>query len=323
MGWTVDHVPDQIDRVAVVTGANRGIGFETTKALADHGATVVMACRNDQRAAEARERIRESIQGADLRTESLDLASLRSIADCAERIADAGLDVDLLVNNAGIMGIPRRETADGFEYQFGVNHLGHFAFTGHVLDRLSPGGRIVTVSSEFHRQGEIDVDDLQSGESYGRWSAYAQSKLANLLFAYELDRRLEAADRDVISLAAHPGYAATGLQERAARGSAIRRIAMRAMNTLFAQSSAAGARPVLYAATAPDVPRRGYIGSGGLLNMRGHPVEQESSPASYDLEIARRLWAVSEEVTGVSYDLPEPGGPEGDPMIEAEVHHRG
>lgn len=317
MGWTADHVPDQTGRVAVVTGANSGIGFETTKALADHGGTVIMACRNERRAADARERIRESVQGADLRIEELDLASLDSVADCAERLKEADLSIDLLINNAGVMGIPRRETVEGFEFQFGVNHLGHFALTGRLLEQIAPGGRVVCVSSEVHRQGAIDFEDLHGEESYGRWSAYAQSKLANVLFAFELDRRLESAGRDVTGFAVHPGYADTKLQDRSARGSRVRAALMRLLDALVAQPPDAGARPVLYAATAPDVPRRSYVGADGLLNLRGPPRVQDPAPAVQDRSTAQRLWEVSEALTGVEFELPEPAPSPEEPTIEA------
>lgn len=305
MSWTADHIPDQTDRVAVVTGANSGIGFETTKALADHGGTVIMACRNRSRADDAKRRVQEAVQGADLHVEDLDLASVASIEAFAERVRASDWQVDLLINNAGIMGVPRRETADGFEAQFGINHLGHFALTGLLLDRLRQGGRVVTVSSGMHERGSLDFDDLHGEESYGRWDAYGASKLANVLFAYELDRRLEADGRDVISLAAHPGYADTRLQDRAAGSSTLRRLGMRVLNAVLAQPAAAGALPILYAATGPEVSRRSYVGAGGFMNMRGPPTEQPSAPATYDADLAARLWEHSVALTGVTYELPE------------------
>ena len=303
MGWTADHVPDQADRVSVITGANSGIGYETTKALADHGGTVIMACRNEHRANRARESIHESVQGADLRIELVDLASLDSIADFGARLAEQEVTIDLLINNAGIGGIPRRETVDGFEYQFGVNHLGHFALTGHVLDLFSEGARVVTVSSEIHRRGRIDFDDLHSERSYGRWSAYAQSKLANLLFAAELDRRFDASNRQLISVGAHPGFVKTNFQARSSQDSFIRLFAMRIATAMFAKSPEAGARPVLYAATAPEIPRRSYVGPGGFRNQRGPPSVQEPSSIADDPLIARRLWEISREATGVRYTI--------------------
>ncbi len=216
----------------------------------------------------------------------------------------------MLCNNAGVMAIPRRETDDGFEYQLGVNHLGHFALTGLLLEdlrRADGEARVVTQSSGLHTSGGFDFDDLHREDSYDEWGAYARSKLANLLFAYELDRRLDAADADVTSVACHPGYAATDLQRRGPEmaDSTLRLWLMKAANALFAQSAASGARPMLYAAVHPDVDGGGYVGPGGLGNMRGAPEPQSSSEKSYDEDLARRLWDVSAELTGVEYGLGE------------------
>jgi NAD(P)-dependent dehydrogenase (short-subunit alcohol dehydrogenase family) len=308
-GWT--DIPDQSGRSVVITGANSGIGFEATKAFARKGAHVVMACRSVDRGASARDEIRTAVDGASLSVMELDLAdlgSIRSFVDTFEREHSA---LHVLCNNAGVMAIPRRETADGFELQLGVNHLGHFALTGLLLDRLKGTAgetRVVTQSSGVHERGDVDFDDLQSDAAYDKWDAYAQSKLANLLFAYELDRRLRATNASVTSVACHPGYAATNLQRRGPemQGSTLRLWAMRVANILVAQSAAQGALPMLYAATAPSVNGGDYIGPGGFMNMRGAPETQRSSDISYDADRARRLWDVSEDLTGVSFDLPLP-----------------
>ena len=310
MGWTADDIPDQEGHRIVVTGANSGIGLETTRELARNGATVIMACRSTDRGQDAARDVRADIPDADLRVEACDLGDLESIRAFADRLGDEALDG--LINNAGVMAIPRSETADGFETQFGVNHLGHFALTGLLLANLHPHGasesRIVTVSSGVHERGEIDFDDLQHEQSYDPWGAYAQSKLANVLFAYELERRLLTADANAKSIAVHPGYADTQLQFRGPeqRGSRLRKTAMWVMNTVLAQPAEMGALPTLYAATASAAEGGAYYGPGGFMNMRGTPERQASSDRSYDEETARRLWAVSEELTGVTYDLPKP-----------------
>ncbi|RZV12244.1 NAD(P)-dependent dehydrogenase (short-subunit alcohol dehydrogenase family) [Natrinema hispanicum] len=310
MDWTTDDIPDQEGRQVVVTGANSGIGLEATRELARNGATVIMACRSTERGQDAAQDVRADVPDADLRVEACDLGDLESIHAFADRLGDAALDV--LINNAGVMAIPRSETADGFETQFGVNHLSHFALTGLLLENLHPHdaseSRIVTVSSGIHERGEIDFDELQHEESYDPWDAYAQSKLANVLFAYELERRLLTADANAKSIAVHPGYANTQLQFRGPeqRGSRLRKAAMWAMNTVLAQPAAMGALPTLYAATAPEAEGGAYYGPGGFMNMRGTPERQASSERSYDEETARRLWAVSSELTGITYDLPEP-----------------
>ena len=310
-GWTADDVPDQSGRTVVVTGANSGIGFEATAALAAKGAHVVMACRSTERADRARAEIEARPPDASLSTMELDLGSLDSIRAFASGFEAAHDRLDVLVNNAGVMMIPPATTADGFERQVGVNHLGHFALTGRLLPRLldTPGEpRVVTQSSGVHRQGEVDVDDLGSGRSSGRVEDYARSKLANLLFAYELDRRLRATGGDAISVACHPGWAATGLQtgDTELGVSAVRRALARVGNALFAQSAAAGALPALYAATAPNVDGGHYFGPAGVLELRGPPTRVVSSDRSYDHETARRLWEASADLTGVEVDLEAP-----------------
>jgi NAD(P)-dependent dehydrogenase (short-subunit alcohol dehydrogenase family) len=309
--WTPAEMPDQSGRTVVVTGANSGIGFEATRAFAGAGAHVVMACRSTERAANARDEITADYPGASLTVRELDLADLGSVAAFADWFETEFDALHVLANNAGVMAIPRSETADGFETQFGVNHLGHVALTARLLGllRRSKGeSRVVTQSSGVHERGRIDFTDLQSTESYDKWGAYAQSKLANVLFAYELDRRLRAANASVTSVACHPGYADTNLQFRGpeAEGSKLRLLAMKAANAVLGQSAERGAWPLLYAAAHPDVDGGEYVGPGGFLNMRGHPEPQESSDRSHDESTARHLWDVSEDLTGTSFDLPEP-----------------
>ena len=308
-GWTIEEMPPLTDRTVVVTGANSGLGLEGSKAFARRGATVVMACRSVERGESAAEEIRGAVPNATLDVRECDLADLSNVASFADGLRADYDAVDILCNNAGVMAIPRSETADGFETQFGVNHLGHFALTGHLLDLLEAAdgeSRVVTQSSGAHEMGEIDFDDLQRERSYGKWSAYGQSKLANLLFAYELQRRLgNHGWDDVRSIACHPGYADTDLQFRGPRemGSTLRTAAMGVANAVFAQSAEQGALPMLYAATAEDVIGGEYVGPGGLFDMRGAPEFQQSNEASRNEETAERLWAVSTDLTGVEYDF--------------------
>ena len=309
--WTPAAIPSQAGRNVVVTGANSGIGLEATKQFAAAGAHVVLACRSTDRGEAAREALEAAHPGASLTVRELDLASLDSVATFADWYDTEYDALHVLANNAGVMAIPRSETDDGFETQFGVNHLGHVALTGRLLDTLrttSGETRVVTQSSGVHERGDVDFEDLQHGESYDKWEAYAQSKLANVLFAYELDRRLRAASASVKSLACHPGYANTNLQFRGPEqsGSRLRLLAMKAANAVFAQSAERGAWPLLYAATDPSVDGGKYVGPGGFLNMRGQPVVQASSDRSADQELARRLWSVSATLTDVTFDLPHP-----------------
>ncbi|WP_435196902.1 oxidoreductase [Natronomonas sp. EA1] len=301
--WTLDDIPDQSATCAVVTGANSGLGFETARGLASAGAHVVLACRRPDAGEAAAAAIDEAFPDASLEVRELDLASLDSVKRFARGVRQAHDGLDLLVNNAGVMAIPRRETADGFEMQLGVNHLGHFALTGRLFDALRRGSRVVSVSSIYHRQGAFDFDDLQWEDSYDKWDAYARSKLANLLFAYELQRRLDAEGVEMKSVAAHPGYAATNLQSRGPKemGSRLRLLAMKAANALVAQSARKGALPTLYAATMPDVEGGDYYGPGGFRELRGYPEQVASTERSKDPVLAGELWRVSEELTGVSF----------------------
>jgi NAD(P)-dependent dehydrogenase (short-subunit alcohol dehydrogenase family) len=307
-GWSEADIPDLSGKTIVITGANSGLGYEAAMALAGRGAHVVLACRDQAKGRAAEEQIRARHPRAATSLMALDLSSLADIRRFAEALRAAQPRLDVLMNNAGVMALPQRQTADGFEMQFGTNHLGHFALTGLLLDRLmaTGGARIVTVSSGAHRMGRIRFDDPNWRQGYRKWPAYGQSKLANLLFAYELQRRLAAAGADTISVAAHPGYAATNLQAAGPRmlgSSRLERI-MELGNSLFAQSAAMGTLPQLYAAVAPAVRGGEYYGPSGIGELWGHPRAVSSSGRSRDVEAARRLWTLSEQLTGVTYPLP-------------------
>jgi NAD(P)-dependent dehydrogenase (short-subunit alcohol dehydrogenase family) len=306
--WSASDVPDQRGRTAIVSGANSGIGLEAAAALAARGAHVILACRDAAKAKDARDEIERRHGAVSVEIRALDLASLASVRAFADGVLEDHPRVDLLVNNAGVMAIPRRSTADGFEMQLGTNHLGHFALTGLLFERLraTPGSRVVTVSSTMHRPGRIHFDDLQLERAYRKWVAYAQSKLANLLFAYELDRRLRRTGAEVASVAAHPGYAATNLQTVGARME--RRAFLERFyefgNRILAQPAAMGALPTLYAATASGVASGDYLGPSGFAELWGAPRKVASSARSRDETSARRLWEVSESLTGVRFPLP-------------------
>lgn len=312
MTWTAKDIPDLSGKTAIVTGGNSGIGYEAAAQLAGKGAHTVLACRDAAKAREAAIRLKGTFPNASVEFMALDLASLVSIRAFAAAFEEKHKGLDILCNNAGVMALPYRKTADGFEMQFGTNHLGHFALTGLLLPRLlaTPGARVVNVSSTAHRIGRIDFDDLNSERRYRKWMAYGQSKLANLLFTYELQRRLEAARAGVISVACHPGYAATNLQAAGPRmeGSSLMESITDLGNRLIAQSAAMGALPTLYAATAPDVRGGDYIGPDGLFENRGHPKKTASNSRSHDRAAAARLWQVSEELTDVRYDALSSGG---------------
>ncbi|HET7310914.1 MAG TPA: oxidoreductase [Mycobacteriales bacterium] len=305
-GWSTQDIPSQSGRVAIVTGTNSGLGFVTARELARAGATVVMTSRDAERGEAAKVRLLAAVPSADVRLEALDLASLDSIRAFAARITSEYDGVDLLVNNAGVMAIPRATTADGFEMQLGTNHLGHFALTGLLLPSLlaRTGSRVVTVSSTAHKIGSISFDDLLGEKRYWSWGAYAQSKLANLLFAYELQRRLDTAGATTISVAAHPGYASTNLQAVGPQqsGNKVMGLLMNLGNLAFGQSADDGALPQLFAATAPEVTGGQFFGPSRLMETRGAPKPVDSTSKSKDAEVAARLWSVSEELTGVSYD---------------------
>jgi NAD(P)-dependent dehydrogenase (short-subunit alcohol dehydrogenase family) len=296
--WTTTDIPDQTGRVAVITGSNTGLGYETAAALAHHGAHVVLAVRNLDKGKDAATLIQRRSPNASVALQELDLTSLDSIRAAAEQLRSDHDRVDLLINNAGVMMTPKSTTKDGFELQLGTNHLGHFVFTGLLLDRLLPvsGSRVVTVSSMGHRIGRIRFDDLQSDRSYSRAGAYGQSKLANLLFTYELQRRL-ASHGTTIAVAAHPGSSTSELSRN------VPRLVQIAFKPLELQGADMGALPTLRAATDPAVLGGQYYGPGGFVGMRGFPKVVGSSRRSHEVDAQRRLWTVSEELTGVTYPV--------------------
>jgi len=297
--WTEQDIPDQHGRIAIVTGANTGLGFETARMLAERGAVVVMAVRNVAKGEQAAARIK-----GDVRVQALDLTSLDSIRLAAADLRAAHPRVDLLINNAGVMYTPKQTTADGFEMQFGTNHLGHFALTGLLLDHLLPvpGSRVVTVSSVGHRiRAAIHFDDLQWERSYSRVAAYGQAKLANLLFTYELQRRL-ASLSTTVAVAAHPGVSNT---ELARNTPTALRVPVTWLAPLLTQKPEMGALPTLRAATDPAVLGGQYYGPGGRGEVRGYPKLVDSSRDSHDQTTQRRLWTVSEELTGVGFPVTE------------------
>ncbi len=295
--WSAEALGDQSGRVAIVTGSNSGIGLETARVLAGKGATVVMACRNLEKASPKADEIRAAYAGANVEVMRLDLSDLDSVRHFAQAFRAKHSRLDLLINNAGIMVPPYGKTAQGFETQFGVNHLGHFALTGSLLDLITntPDSRIVTVSSVAHLMGKIDFADLNWENGYKAQAAYGQSKLANLLFTYELQRRLAAAGKGTLAVAAHPGWTETNLQAHAK--------AVRFMNRFFAQDASMGALPTLYAATEPSVQGGEYVGPSGFMEMNGAPKTVRSNKRSHDRNVAERLWNVSEELTGVHFQI--------------------
>jgi NAD(P)-dependent dehydrogenase (short-subunit alcohol dehydrogenase family) len=298
--WTAADIPDQSGRVAVVTGANSGLGLVTARELARAGAHVVMTARDVAKG----ERAAATVAGSS-EVRALDLADLGSVREFASELPHPR--VDLLINNAGVMAPPRRLTADGFESQFGTNHLGHFALTGLLLERLlaCPDPRVVTLSSEAHRIAWMRFDDLQGERRYFNWLAYGQSKLANLMFCFELQKRASAAGARLLSLAAHPGYARTNLQFAGPKW--YEQMIMRVTNPVLGQSAEMGALPTLYAATAPDVPGGSFIGPDGFAEQRGYPHIVSAASRAYREEDWRRLWEISEELTGVHYAFPARG----------------
>lgn len=304
--WTTNNIASQHGKRALVTGANSGVGFQAAKELARAGAQVLLGCRTAEKATQAKQRILKEIPEAQLQALELDLASLSSIRKATAMLVDDRNPLHLLINNAGMMALPTRQlTSDGFELQFGTNHLGHFALTGLLLPvlLLAPGARVVTVSSIAHRSGKIRLDDPNWDHDYEPWPAYRQSKLANLLFAFELERRLHALHDGIVSVAVHPGISATNLfiaGPGQSPSSATRLIAR--MLTIFGQPDAQGALPTLYGAVSPDIYGGGFYGPDGFQQMRGYPVEVSAKTNAYDARIALELWQMSKELTGVDFE---------------------
>jgi len=305
--WTLHDMPGFGGKRIIITGANSGIGLEAARMLATKGARITLAVRSLERGAEAAAVIRRETPDADVDVAHLDLANLDSVRKFAADFLASHDELTVLINNAGVMAVPLRKTADGHELQFGTNHLGHFALTGLLLPLLlkSPGARVVTVSSAAHRRGRIDFDNLDGRRSYSKWGAYSQSKLANLLFAVELARRLQAAQADAISVACHPGWAATNLTSGASRltDQPLRLGLSRLGSRVALQDARMGALPTVYAATAPWLRGGEYVGPTGFVGMRGQPGIVEPKPSAHDADVARRLWELSEMRTCVHYPL--------------------
>ena len=308
--WTEDDIPDQTGRVALVTGANSGLGFETARALAQHGAHVVMACRNPEKAAAAEAKINALSPSGSVEVLLTDMADLESIAGSVAQFLAAHEQLDLLINNAGIMATPHGTTAQGFEQQFGVNHLGHFALTAPLLPLLlasGEGSRVVSVSSNAHKFGTMNFDDLMGEKKYSAWPAYGQSKLANLLFTSELQRRFTAGGHPTIAVAAHPGGSKTELGKESAGGllSAVFSVMRPVMNVALSQSAAMGALPQLHAAVGAGVGGNDYYGPDGIGELRGHPKSVGRTSKAKSAEDAARLWDISLELTGADYSALE------------------
>jgi NAD(P)-dependent dehydrogenase (short-subunit alcohol dehydrogenase family) len=304
--WNTDQIPDQTGRRVLVTGASSGLGEITAYELARKGARVVLAVRDTIKGEGSAQRIRSAVPGALVEVRELDLSSLESVRAFATGLVAESPTLDLLVNNAGIMMTPASRTADGYELQLGTNHLGHFALTGLLLEALGrgTGPRVVTVSSIEHKAGHIHFDDLQLERGYAPRTAYRQSKLANAIFGIELDRRLRAAGSPILSVLAHPGYSATNLQSTGPTGMSA--FVMKLSNALIAQKADRGALPQLFAATAPTVRGGQFYGPSGFQEMRGTPIEVHAIAAAHDPATGRRLWSLSEQLTGVTFPLPTP-----------------
>ncbi|NHI91647.1 MAG: SDR family NAD(P)-dependent oxidoreductase [Candidatus Lokiarchaeota archaeon] len=303
--WTTEDIPDLTEKVIIVTGANSGIGFEATKEFVRKGAETILACRNEEKASKAFDRIKKEIPDAKIKVMQLDLASLKSIHQFTEEFKKQYSRLDVLLNNAGIMMDPYGTTEDGFERQVGINHLGHFALTGLLFDLIAntSGARVVNVSSNGHRVGNMDFTNFlyKDGKGYTRTGAYGRSKLANLLFTYELDRRFRKANINAIAVAAHPGASRTEL----GRSELLRigKIILYPMTLIMSQNAANGALPSIRAAVDPEVQGSDYYGPSGIGEMKGYPIKVESSKASHNEEDAKKLWEISEELTGVKYSI--------------------
>jgi len=300
-GWTAAAMPPQAGKTVLVTGANSGVGFQAARELARHGAQVLLGVRDVAKGEAARQRILAESPQAQVAIVPLDMASLASIRGFAGEFVSSGAKLDVLVNNAGVMALPKREqTADGFERQFGTNHLGHFALTGLLIPALlrAQAPRVVTVASLAHRNGKMEWDNLQSEKSYSPWGAYNMSKLANILFARELDRRTREAHSKLMSVAVHPGVSQTNIS---AHGTDLKTTLFRIFGGLFVQNDEMGSLPTLYAATEPGVQGGQYIGPDGRGEMGGYPKVVQPRPQGLDEQAGRRLWTVSEQLTGVVY----------------------
>jgi len=299
--WTAERIADQTGRTFLVTGANSGLGFETARRLAAHGGRVILTARTDARGSDAVDRLKARQPAARVEYRLLDLADLDSVRHFAAGLLNEGVEVDVLINNAGVMMPPRRLSPQGFESQFATNHLGHFALSGLLFDTIARGNdpRIVTVSSALHKRGSIHFDDLNGDRSYSPTGHYSQSKFANVLFGLELDRRLRAVGSPVRSLLAHPGYSATNLQTSGPTG--MGKQIMRLGNTLLAQRVEMGALNELYAAVDPAAESGRFYGPHGFLENRGYPTEVQPVESAKNEETARRLWILSEELTGVTW----------------------
>jgi NAD(P)-dependent dehydrogenase (short-subunit alcohol dehydrogenase family) len=302
--WTPQQITPQQDRLSIVTGANSGIGYQTARYLSRAGAIVILACRNQEKGEAARAKLISENPAARVELRVLDVADLDSVRRFALEFANEGRPLDLLINNAGVMAIPeRRTTPQGFEMQFGTNHLGHFALTGLLLPALlrQPNSRVVTVASIAHRGGKLNFDDLNAERSYDARGAYQQSKLANLVFGLEFDRRLRARSAVTASVIAHPGVAVTNIVSNG-MGTGMKGRIVGALLPLVAQSDDRGAWPLLYAATSPQAHGGGYYGPDGIAEIKGTPVEVKPKPHALDPAAGKRLWEVSETLTGVRYD---------------------
>ncbi|MEA3286159.1 MAG: oxidoreductase [Candidatus Marinimicrobia bacterium] len=295
--WTTQNIPDQSGRVIIITGANSGIGFEAAKALAEKNAEIILAVRNQEKGETAIAQIQKELPKAKLSVRLLDLANLASVKTFADQFNADFQQLDLLINNAGIMVPPYGKTVDGFESQFGTNHLGHFALTAQLYTQLrsTPNSRIINVSSNAHKMGKLDFDDLNWGKRrYMAWKAYGDSKIANLYFTYELSRKIQAAGDSIVVTAAHPGLTASNL----AKGAVIQ-----FFNTIFAQDGPMGALPTLMAAVEPSAKSGNYYGPSGMSEWRGYPKLVSSNKLSHDVDIAAKLWTISEELTGVKFQI--------------------
>lgn len=305
--WTSEDIPSQEGKIVVVTGANSGLGYHTAKALARKGARVIMACRNLEKGERARQDFLALNPALEPEVWKLDLASLLSVRAFAEKFKTANSTLDLLINNAGLMALPLGRTEEGFEMQFGVNHLGHFALSALLWPALSqtPGSRLVQVSSMAHKFGKIRFEDIHWNKKYSKWGAYGMSKLANLLFIHELAGRISRSDSEVIAAAAHPGYASTELQAKGAKmeGKRLGAGVFTFANNVIAQSGAMGALPTLYAATAENISQGSYYGPKGALRMWGSPAPDVPDSKRVRDEVAEELWRLSESLTGTDFTL--------------------